>query len=137
MTHAEQVLIRGKVFLYKQKAPFVPSGKSVLGALEYDEATDRVRCHECGEWFGSVGQHARRAHMLSPKDYNARHGLRLGASLCAIGRAQEKAERMRRTPNLPPLDQRIKFAEKGRAISLERRRQKRGVAPSIRTEFRN
>lgn len=81
MTREEQVLIRGKVFLYKQKAPFVPSGKSVLGALEYREADDKVRCHECGEWFTHLATHTLPAHGLSSKDYKQKHGLQRKAPL--------------------------------------------------------
>ncbi len=82
MTHEEQVLIRGKVFLYKQKAPFVPSGKSVLGALEYRESDDKVRCHECGEWHRVLTRHIRSSHQLSPREYKGEHGLNQQAVLC-------------------------------------------------------
>jgi hypothetical protein len=85
MTHAEQVLIRGKVFLYKQKAPFVPSGKSVRGALEYDEETDKVRCHECGRWFQHLGLHIAGAHPGITLDaYRERHRLKSTAPLCGV-----------------------------------------------------
>ena len=87
MTHAEQVLIRGKCFLYKQKAPFVPSGKSVFGALEYDENTGMVRCHECGKWFTHLGHHVSdsqgvHSHRMKALDYKRKHGLRRAAALC-------------------------------------------------------
>jgi hypothetical protein len=84
MTHAEQVLIRGKVFLYKQKAPFVPSGKSVLGALEYDETTDRVRCHECGEWRCHLGPHVSKSHGIDSREYRRRHGIASGSPISGI-----------------------------------------------------
>lgn len=84
MTREEQVLIRGKVFLYKQKAPFVPSGKSVLGALEYREADDKVRCHECGEWKIALGQHLHKEHGVTAAEYKERHGLRQQSALCGI-----------------------------------------------------
>lgn len=75
------VIIRGKVFLYKQKAPFVPSGKSVLGALEYDQDRDKVRCHECGRWFRSVAQHIFSAHGISADGYKSAHGLQRNTAL--------------------------------------------------------
>jgi hypothetical protein len=96
VTHAEQVLIRGKVFLYKQKAPFVPSGKSVFGALEYDEATDRVRCHECGKWFVSMSQHLR-THSMTASEYKDKHGLRRAAGLCGMRLGVEFRQRGSRT----------------------------------------
>jgi hypothetical protein len=77
-----QVIINGKTFLYRQKAPFVPSGMSVCGALEFDEAEDRVKCHECGEWFRHVGLHAVAAHRITAKEYKRRHGLRAKSALC-------------------------------------------------------
>lgn len=85
MTHSEHVRLNGKVFLYRQKAPFVKSGHSVLGALEYDQAEDKVRCHECGDWFAHVGHHAAIAHGLSAREYKLRHGLGVKAALCGEG----------------------------------------------------
>jgi len=72
----QHVKINGKTFLYKQKAPFVASGMSVLGAIEYDAEADKVRCHECGEWFKRVDTHAFKAHGILARDYKIKHGLR-------------------------------------------------------------
>jgi len=80
-----RVILSGKVFLYRQKAPFVPSGKSVLGALEYDQTEDKVRCHECGDWFQNVGVHAAHAHGLRARDYKIRHGLLIKSALVSEG----------------------------------------------------
>lgn len=74
MTNEEKVLIRGTVFLQKVKAPFVVSGMSFRGALEYNEASGKVRCHECGGWFASVGIHCVR-HAMTVGEYRSRHGL--------------------------------------------------------------
>lgn len=82
--HATHVLIRGHVFTYAEKAPFVASGVSVLGALEYDEATDKTKCHECGAWFGGMGTHIR-AHGLKRAEYNQRHGLCRASALGGLG----------------------------------------------------
>ena len=38
-----KVLFNDKVFLYKQKAPFVPSGMSIQGGLEWDPEQDKIR----------------------------------------------------------------------------------------------
>lgn len=81
MTQAEHVLIRGKVLLYKQKAPFVSSGVSIKGAIEYDPVEDKLRCHECGDWFKNLGLHAARAHGLPARAYKPKHGLRQGTAL--------------------------------------------------------
>jgi hypothetical protein len=117
--HAEQVLIRGKCFLYRQKAPFVPSGKSVHGALEYEQKTDRVRCHECGQWYRMLSTHVARAHSIAPRDYKKKHGLRRLCALCGPGvslamvRGKENYyQRLRVTTRSP--EGRARFAEIGR-----------------------
>jgi len=81
-TQEEQVLIRGKVFLYRQKAPFVPSGASVHGALEYNGESDELRCHECGGWYRMLATHIVKAHRIRAAEYRKRHGLRRLCALC-------------------------------------------------------
>ena len=79
---AEQfVRINGKTLLYKQKAPFVASGMSIQGGIEYDAEEDKLRCHECGEWFKSLGPHIWQAHGISGRDYKSKHALMMGSSL--------------------------------------------------------
>jgi hypothetical protein len=96
MTNAEYVLIKGKTFLYKQKAPFVPSGVSVQGALEYDEATDKVKCHECGEWHLALGKHLSWRHGMKALDYRKKHGLVNKASLCGLRNHAKRSESMQK-----------------------------------------
>ena len=72
-----KVIILGQVFDYEEKAPFVTSGVSVRGAIEYDESTDSLRCHECGMWFISLARHILPSHNISTKQYRMRHGLRM------------------------------------------------------------
>ncbi len=81
--HASHVLIRGHVFTWEDKAPFVRAGMSVLGALEYDPATDRTKCHECGAWHHGLGNHLK-THGLKRAEYNRRFGLRVRTSLCGL-----------------------------------------------------
>jgi hypothetical protein len=78
--HATHVLIRGHVFLYAEKAPFVASGVSAMGAIEFNQADDTCRCHECGGYIRGLGNHIRR-HGLKRRDYNLRHGLRRNTRL--------------------------------------------------------
>ena len=75
-----KVLIRGKVFLYREKAPFVPSGESIRGALEFNETDQTVRCHECGGWFQAVGRHIK-GHGITAREYKLKHGLRAVSAL--------------------------------------------------------
>lgn len=81
--HAPSVIIRGHIFDYAEKAPFVKSGMSVLGALEYDPASEQIKCHECGSWFGLISNtHVREKHSISVAIYKFRHGINLGSPLC-------------------------------------------------------
>lgn len=78
-----KVIIRGHVFSYDEKAPFVLSGRSVLGALEYDEGDDGVKCHECGEWFQCISfTHLKFKHKMKVGEYKERHGFNAGTGLC-------------------------------------------------------
>lgn len=74
------ILIKDLVFPWHQKAPFVASELSVLGAIEYNQAEDKLKCHECGEWHGSLSKHIR-AHKISAQDYKKKHGLSQTTSL--------------------------------------------------------
>jgi hypothetical protein len=95
MTQEEQVLIRGKCFLYRQKAPFVPSGHSVHGALEYNEAREKIRCHECGEWYQTLSQHLGKIHKISAAEYKDRHGLRRRTPLWAPTMSARMSQRIK------------------------------------------
>ena len=77
-----KVVINGRVFLYGEKAPFVASGASVHGALEFREDRQQVRCHECGRWFKTLARHIR-LHDLNAAEYKRRHGLRQKTALCS------------------------------------------------------
>lgn len=82
-SHDRKVLIRGHIFDYSEKEPFVVSGVSVLGALEYDPAADKIRCHECGSWFRSITNlHLQWMHRISSRDYKVKHGLNAKTALC-------------------------------------------------------
>lgn len=77
-----KVIISGKVFLYRQKEPFVLSGVSVMGGLEFDEPSQRVRCHECGRWFASLAGHIWGTHHMEVRAYKLKHGLNIQSALC-------------------------------------------------------
>lgn len=98
-----QVKINGKTFLYKQKAPFVASGVSILGAIEYDAVEDKLRCHECGQWFEFLASHVVSKHGMSARDYKRRHGLRLKAALVSDRMRLANARFNSRTDNVARL----------------------------------
>jgi hypothetical protein len=86
------VLIRGHLFTHTEKAPFVSSGESLLGALEYDLARDLVKCHECGAWKRGLGAHVLRVHGINRLDYAQKHGLRKCAALSSPTVRKQKSE---------------------------------------------
>ena len=78
-----KIRIGGEIFLYRAKAPFVASGVSILGALEYDEGEDKVRCHECGAWHAALGGHVWSRHAMTAQEYKDKHGLNRSSALCS------------------------------------------------------
>lgn len=82
------IFVRGLVLPWIDKAPFVPSGMSVLGAVEYDRNTDKTKCHECGEWYSSLSCHIR-GHKISATAYRKKHGITLKSKINGL-KAQEK-----------------------------------------------
>ena len=89
------VIIRGIPFLYAEKAPFVQSKMSILGALEYDETTDHTKCHECGKWIRGLGTHIK-VHGMKREDYNREHGLTLKSALGGLTIRQSQRESSKR-----------------------------------------
>lgn len=89
MRIADHVRINGEVFAYQDKAPFVPSGQSTLGALECDIASDKLKCHECGEWFAHLGAHVAQAHQMPARAYKSKHGLKRRTPLIAASIKQK------------------------------------------------
>lgn len=74
------VRIGGEILFYASKAPYIVSGFSIAGAVEYDKEDDTLRCHECGGWIKHLGVHAR-LHNLTARQYKIKHGLHSSASL--------------------------------------------------------
>lgn len=108
------VLIRGHVFQYEEKAPFVKSGMSVLGALEYDPESDRIKCHECGEWFEHIGwKHLNFKHNITTIEYKHRHGINQTSGLCT-----PRFSKMRSKQHEPKQENTAKLIAAGRAHKL-------------------
>lgn len=131
MKHASHVIIRGQVYRWEEKAPFVPSGKSIEGAIEYDRENETIRCHACGKWFGCLGLHVAQSHG-SCRDYRLEHGLRITTSLLAPA-IQEKF-RSRGIPRPLTADARAL----GSALSRASRSRAKSIARGRpQTELRN
>lgn len=75
-----KVLINGGIRLYQDKAPYIRAGKSILGAIEYDEAEDKLRCHVCGEWQAHLANHLK-THKMTARQYKRKYGLRRRTAL--------------------------------------------------------
>lgn len=86
-----KVIIDGHIFDYSEKAPFVAAGLSVAGAIEYDQDSDRLKCHACGAWFSSVGTHCR-VHGFSAAAYKLEFGLTLRTSLESLSIRTRKSQ---------------------------------------------
>lgn len=82
-----QVMIRGAVFDYEQKAPFARSGRSILGGLELDPTGQALKCHECGQPHPSLALHVKK-HGLTVREYRLKHGLNLSTSLVSPQRQE-------------------------------------------------
>lgn len=80
---ATHVLLLGMKIPWAEKAPYVPSGESIWGGLEYDEATDSLKCHECAEWQAELGCHLR-VHKINAREYRSKHYLKARTSLCSF-----------------------------------------------------
>jgi len=126
MKFAEHIIVNGKVDLYKEKAPFAKSGKSLRGALEYNPTIDKIKCHECGKWFRSFSIHLKTDHATTAREYKRKHGFWQKTALVSEGVRQAfiAAEEKRRiaNPNLYKANiERLKLARIKGAKQVRRR----------------
>lgn len=101
------------LYLYQAKAPFVVSGQSVRGALEYWPSRDSLKCHECGKWKENLGGHVGIVHCMSSGDYRSKHGLLHDTPLVSEGMRNQSSQRFRDISRRSP----SKFID-GRASGL-------------------
>lgn len=67
----------GFVTFYNYKEPLMKfeGGFGFVGALVFDGDTDKIQCHFCGEWFGSLSHHLAREHGMTASQYKEKVGL--------------------------------------------------------------
>lgn len=67
----------GYATFYNYKEPLMrfTEGYGYVGALVFDGKTDKIQCHFCGEWLGSLPHHLRREHNMTASEYKERVGL--------------------------------------------------------------
>jgi hypothetical protein len=132
---ATHVLILGSVFPWEAKAPYTESGHSILGALEYNLETETVKCHECGRWMRTLGNHVKSHDGITAREYRRDRGLNVNTRLYGpdVYRSAPLAETlhkwMRENPTLHK-----RALEKGRET---RARNKRTARRSNRFELGN
>jgi hypothetical protein len=111
---ATHIIIGGTVFPWAAKAPYVPSGHSSLGALEFNMQKDLLKCHECGTWVRCLAQHIK-IHGISAREYKRDRGFNVKTALL--------------TPTLRSISycspRRIKTFEKNRCVDVTKLRAKK------------
>lgn len=121
-----KVIIRGHVFDYAEKAPFVVSGQSVLGALEYDEEVDSIKCHECGGWVHrALGLHLRHTHGLPAHQYRELHGISTTTALITPSKKEERRVALKSSNNTFGSAKWLAKANRVKATLLDTSRNKR------------
>lgn len=70
-----------------------PSGHGRYGVLDGDD--ERIMCHECGQYYRSLGAHVSRAHDMTAAEYKDDHGLPRGTPLVAPALSREQSENAR------------------------------------------
>lgn len=95
----------GFVTLYRYKEPFMryTQGYGYLGALLFDGKTQKIQCHECGDWFYYLPDHLHREHNMRASEYKERVGLRQTSALISeVTRNKLVASGTERFKNLRP-----------------------------------
>ncbi len=82
----------GEVFEYPEKGPYTAAGLGDFGLLRYDESSDKLQCHICGEWYISLGLHVRRTHAGAVGDYKRRFGLKASTALVGLRHSAQKRQ---------------------------------------------
>lgn len=82
--------------LYSAREPFVKSesGFGYMGVVEYDEKEDKVRCHECGEFFEYLWPHLRLVHRVGIDAHRIKYGLNFNQPLCGIKLSEQRRLQM-------------------------------------------
>lgn len=74
------------------------SGFGIYGALT--EVDGKLLCHECGEFWVSLGRHAVHHHEMSARDYKIKHGLPVSKSIMASPVREKMSEHAKNNRNV-------------------------------------
>ncbi len=113
----------GYVTFYNYKEPLMKftEGYGFMGAVVFDGKTDKIQCHFCGEWLGSLPHHLRREHNMSASEYKNRVGLLQSTALIS--------ESARAKLIASGLDKRLQNLRAGGKKSLE---EKKRISATLR-----
>lgn len=121
----------GSVYFYNYKEPLIPfdNGFGYIGALIFDECTDQVQCHFCGEWAVALGNHLHKEHNMTAKEYKEKVGL--NSSTALIG------EKLREKLVASGLEKRMQNLRPGGPQSEETKQKIRETLAQNRAEQQN
>jgi len=134
----QKVMFRGEVFPWLEKAPFVASGKSILGGVELNKDESAAKCHECGTWVAGLSNHVRRAHGIRVRDYRIRHGIGIDSPI--EGREVRKRRQVANIKNTPkrrhpPTAEEIKRMQAAKQASTGEHMRRRVLATQGRRAY--
>ena len=121
----------GSVCFYNYKEPLIrfDNGFGYLGAVVFDESSDKVQCHFCGEWYIALGNHIHKEHNMNAEDYKRIVGLSRNTAL--IG------EKMRAKLIASGLKKRMKNLRPGGKHSEATKEKIRATLKENRDEMQN
>ena len=105
----------GFIWLQNAKEPLMAfeQGFGYQGVLALDGDLDKIQCHFCGDWFGTLSHHLRREHAMSVHEYKTAVGLFSKTALISEG--------MRNKLVASGLDKRLQNLRANRSHSPETR----------------
>jgi hypothetical protein len=121
----------GYIWLHNAKEPLMKfeEGFGFDGVLAINGDNDKIQCHFCGEWFGSLGHHLKKEHNMTASEYKIRVGLNQKTALIS--------ERTRETLIRKNLGKRMKNLRPNKKHTLETRRRIAETLKQNRMEQKN
>lgn len=121
----------GFIWLINAKEPLMTfeGGYGFMGVLAHDGADDKVQCHFCGNWYGSLGAHLTREHNMSASEYKELVGLNTSTALIS--------EKHREALIASGLDKRLQNLRAGGKMSEETKRKIRATLKKNSMENKN
>lgn len=121
----------GNVTFYNYKEPLMrfEEGYGFIGALVFDTDTDKIQCHFCGGWYGSLPHHLKAEHNMNASAYKEAVGLNQTTALIS--------ESMREKLISSGLDKRLQNLRAGGRKSQETKDKIRKTLKKNTAEMKN